>query len=122
MSEIRGIGLDLCEIRRMEDHLRTGLLERYFTAEEAAYIRARGAQAAQSMAGVWAAKEAVLKALGTGIAYPLQDIEVCHTELGQPFIRLHGKAAEAAPNSRFLLSITHDGGMAAATAIWQQET
>ena len=106
----------------MEPHLHDRFLERYFTPEEAAYIHSRGAQAAQSMAGIWAAKEAVLKALGTGIAFPLQDIEVCHTELGQPFIRLRGKVAEAAPGSRFLISITHEGGMAAAMAVWQQET
>ena len=121
MSEIRGVGLDLCEISRMEARLNSRLLERYFTAQEAAYIRSKGTQAAQTMAGVWAAKEAVLKALGTGIAYPLQEVEVCHTELGQPCICLHGKVAEAAPGSRFLLSITHEAGMAAATAIWLQD-
>ena len=75
MSEIRGVGLDLCEIDRMREHLEDRFLEKYFTAREAAYIRARGAQAAASMAGVWAAKEAVLKAMGTGLnvhrgAYP----------------------------------------------------
>lgn len=118
MCEIRGIGLDLCEVDRMRGQLDGRLMERCFTAEEAAYIRSRGAQAAQSMAGLWAAKEAVAKALGTGIAFSMQDIEVTHTELGQPAVRLHGKAAEAAQGGSFFLSITHEAGMAAAFAVW----
>ena len=117
MSEIRGVGLDLCAVDRMRGHLEDRFLDRYFTAREADYIRSRGAQAAQSMAGIWAAKEAVLKALGTGIAFPLQEVEIDHTANGQPTVLLHGKAEEAASGS-FLLSITHEAGMAAATAIW----
>lgn len=118
MSEIRGLGLDLCEIDRMRARLDDRFLERYFTRQEADYIRSRGATAAQSMAGIWAAKEAVMKALGTGIAFPLKEVEVCHTEKGQPTIALHGRAAEWAEGGSFLLSITHDGGMAAAVALW----
>lgn len=117
MSEIRGIGLDLCDIARMREHLEDRFLYRYFTAREADHIRSRGAQAAESMAGIWAAKEAVLKALGTGIAFPLQEIEIVHTDLGQPAVLLHGRAAEAA-TGHFLLSITHEKDMAAATAVW----
>lgn len=117
MSEIRGIGLDLCEIDRMRAHLEDRFPDRFFTAQEVSYIRSRGAQAAESMAGIWAAKEAVLKAMGTGIAFPLQEIEIGHTDAGQPFVLLHGRAAEAAQGS-FLLSITHEKDMAAATAIW----
>ena len=118
MSEIRGIGLDLCEIARMRSRLEGRFMEKYFTEREAAYIHSRGAQAAQSMAGVWAAKEAVLKALGTGIAFPLREVEITHTEAGQPLVQLHGKAAEAAAGGSFLVSITHEGGMAAAVALW----
>ena len=114
MSEIRGIGLDLCVIDRMREHLEDRFLDRYFTPREAAYILSRGKHAAQSMAGIWAAKEAVLKALGTGIAFALREVEIDHTEAGQPFVRLHGKAAEQGGD--FLLSITHEGGMAAAVA------
>ena len=50
--------------------------------------------AAQTMAGLFAAKEAVLKALGTGMTIPMTDIVITHTELGQPFVTLQGKAAE----------------------------
>lgn len=118
MSDIRGLGLDLCEISRMQDHLEDRFLDKYFTEEETAYIRSRGVQAAHSMAGIWAAKEAVLKALGTGIVFPLREVEIGHTALGQPTVTLHGRAAEAAQGGGFLLSITHEGGMAAAVAVW----
>ena len=101
----------------MQEHLDDGFLARFFTVQEADYIRSRGQQAAQSLAGIWAAKEAVLKALGTGIAFPLREVEIDHTEAGQPVVRLHGKAAEAAGESIFLVSITHEGGMAAAVAV-----
>ena len=116
MCNVRGIGLDLCQTDRMQRHLEDRFMDRYFTEQEAAYVRSRGAQAAESMAGIWAAKEAVLKALGTGIAFPLQEIEVCHSEAGQPTIRLHGQAS--ASGGSFLVSITHEGGMAAAVAVW----
>lgn len=116
MCDMRGIGLDLCQVDRMREHLEDRFMARYFTEAEAAYVRSRGAQAAESMAGIWAAKEAVLKALGTGIAFPLQDIEIGHSEAGQPTVRLHGQAGSF--GGSFLLSITHEGGMAAAVAMW----
>ena len=116
MSDVRGIGLDLCAVDRMREHLGGRFMEKYFTEQEAAYIRSRGAQAAESLAGIWAAKEAVLKALGTGIAFPLQDIEICHTEAGQPTVRLHGQAQTY--GGSIMVSVTHEGGMAAAVAVW----
>ena len=116
MCNVRGVGLDLCQVDRMREHIGDRFMDRYFTQREAAYIRSRGAQAAESMAGIWAAKEAVLKALGTGIAFPLRDVEVCHTEAGQPVIQLHGQAL--AFGGAFHVSVTHENGMAAAVAIW----
>lgn len=113
----KGIGIDLCEIARMQRLLDEGhSLRRMFTEAEEAYIRAKGASAAQTMAGMFAAKEAVLKALGTGLTLPLTDIEISHTELGQPIAALHGKAA--ALGGHILLSITHEAGMAAGMAVW----
>ena len=117
MSEIRGIGLDLCEIARMQHLLDEGhSLRRMFTAEEQAYIQARGASAAQTMAGMFAAKEAVLKALGTGMRIPMTDIVITHTELGQPMATLHGASAQF--DGTVMISITHEAGMAAGMAIW----
>ena len=61
----KGLGLDLCGISRMEALLRDErFLNRYFTPAETAYVHATGAGAAQTLAGLYAAKEAVLKAMG----------------------------------------------------------
>jgi phosphopantetheine--protein transferase-like protein len=112
MCKILGVGIDLCSVTRMQELLSSGRsLHRLFTPEEERYIRSRGAVAAQSMAGIFAAKEAVCKALGTGIAFPLTDIEIGHTAAGQPTVRFDGHPG------RFHLSITHEGDMAAAMVI-----
>ena len=119
----KGLGLDLCEIVRMEALLADErFLSRYFTSEEAAYVRSRGQSAAQTLAGLFAAKEAVVKALGVGLSLPFKEIEIIHNEARQPQVRLTGTAAEklaALGGGDFLLSITHEGGMAAAVALWQ---
>ncbi len=118
MCKVMGIGIDLCEISRMQRLLDEGRsLRRMFTEEEEAYIRGKGASAAQTMAGLFAAKEAVLKALGTGLTISLTDVVITHTELGQPQAQLTGKAADL--GGSILLSITHDGNMAAGMALWQ---
>ena len=113
----KGIGIDLCEIDRMQRLLEEGRsLRRMFTDAEEAYIRGKGVSAAQTMAGMFAAKEAVLKAIGTGMTVPLTDIVIGHTELGQPLVTLTGKAAEF--GGTVMVSITHEAGMAAAMAVW----
>lgn len=117
MCNVRGIGLDLCQISRMRELLDSGRsLHRMFTESEAAYIRGKGVSAAQTMAGLYAAKEAVLKALGTGLTIALTDVVITHSELGQPQVTLQGRVAEM--GGSILLSITHEADMAAATAIW----
>ena len=118
---ILGIGLDLCDVSRMEVALaQNGFLERYFTPEEQAYILGRGQGAAQSLAGCFAAKEAALKALGCGIVVPLRDLCVTHDEQGAPSITLGNKARErmeALGGKGMRLSITHTDTVAAAVAI-----
>ena len=117
---VRGVGIDLCEIRRMADLAENAaFLERYFTAEERAYLSQKGLGKAQTLAGLFAAKEAVTKALGSGIAFPLKEIEIGHTAEGQPAVRLTGRAAELAQGGEMLVSISHEGGMAAAVALWE---
>ena len=114
----KGVGIDLCDIARMQAWLDEGRsMRRLFTQEEQAYISSKGATAAQTMAGLFAAKEAILKALGTGMSVAMTDIHITHTELGQPVATLTGKAAEF--GGRVHLSITHEGGMAAAFAVWE---
>lgn len=117
MCKVLGLGLDLCEISRMEALLADDrFLNRYFTQVEIDYIHSRGAFAAHSMAGIWAAKEAVLKAAGTGIACSLKDVEIDHNELGAPVCRLLGAARETV-TGECQVSITHEGGMAAAVCL-----
>lgn len=122
MSKIRGIGVDLCEINRMQAQLQNHhLLDRILTPQEQTYVAGRGAQAADSLAGLWAAKEAVVKALGCGIAFPLTEIEISHTQQGQPVCTLTGSALQRADGGELLLSITHEQQMAAAFCVWQTD-
>ncbi len=115
---IRGIGLDLCGIGRMEKLLEDNrFLNRYFTDSEIAYIRSKGNHAAQTLAGIYAAKEAVSKALGSGIVFDLKEVCILHDEAGAPGCALTGKAEALGKGDRFLLSITHEGGTAAAVCI-----
>ncbi|MBQ9264154.1 MAG: holo-ACP synthase [Clostridia bacterium] len=123
---IAGVGIDLCEIARMEKLLSEGrFLKRYFSPEEQAYINGKGVSAAASMAGIYAAKEAFVKALGTGIVSgALSDICVLHDENGAPYFDLRGAYQPLAAKKgivRVYLSISHDGGMAAAVAIAERD-
>lgn len=116
-----GVGIDVVDVERMR--LALGRTERfgtrYFTESELA--RARPEDPAPSLAARFAAKEAVLKALGLGIFdLPLREIEVTGGGDTPPAIRLHAGAAQAAADrgvGRWFLSLTHDGGVAAAVVV-----
>ena len=115
---IRGLGMDLCEISRMEKLLKDDrFLKRYFNEGEIGYIHTKGRNAAQTMAGIYAAKEALSKALGTGITFDLRDISIFHDEAGMPGYSLSGSAEQLGQDDRFWLSISHDGGIAAAVCV-----
>jgi holo-[acyl-carrier protein] synthase len=94
---IIGIGTDLCDARRIKaSHERFGarFLDRIYTADEQAH--ALGAALPHlSLAKRFAAKEAVAKAMGTGVrGFQFVDIEVVSGLLGKPHIVLHGAAAD----------------------------
>lgn len=109
-----GIGIDLIEIDRVERALerRPRLAERLFTPGELAYARDR-ARPGRHLAARFAAKEAVIKALGQAV--PPRDIEVVSGK--PPQLRLHGRAAEAAGEAEIAISLTHSRDSAAAVAI-----
>ena len=118
---IAGIGCDVCEIARMEQALRNDrFLLRWFSEEERAYIGDH-ARAAQTAAGLFAAKEAFSKALGCGFTALLpNDITVLHTKDGAPYYSVSGRAAARMAEQRIRkvhLSLSHDGGVAMAFAV-----
>lgn len=117
-----GIDLVLCaRIERVcRDH-GDHFLDRVFTQREQAYCTTPGARVAR-LSGRFAAKEAVLKALGTGWRGGIQwtDIEILPDELGKPHVTLTGRTAELAAElgiGEFLISISHAGDYAMASAI-----
>ncbi len=125
---ILGIGMDLVEVERIRDaHDRFGerFLERLFLPDEIAYCLAFG-EPAQHLAVRFAAKEAVSKALGTGIGSRLgwHDIEVRGAASGQPCVALHGAGAhliEAIGGSLVHLTLTHTAAHAAAFVVIESD-
>ncbi len=111
---VPAVGIDLIEIDRLERALerRPRLADRLFTEGELAYSRAR-ARPGRHLAARFAAKEAVIKALGQGV--PPREIEVIAGE--PPRVRLHGRAAQVAGDAEISISLTHSGDSAAAVAI-----
>ena len=82
------IGIDIIEVKRLKKILGGPNEGRFFTERELEYINGKGAGRFESAAGIFAAKEAYFKALGTGIAHGrIQDVEVTHDELGAPKIK-----------------------------------
>jgi holo-[acyl-carrier protein] synthase len=122
VSAVLGVGVDLCEVDRMRRVLaRTpGLVARVFTDNEQAYCRERR-DPVERFAARFAAKEAVLKAMGVGLgACAFREIEVVRVESGTPSLVLHGTAAELAASrgiGAWHLSLTHTSTMAEALVI-----
>ncbi|NLC31852.1 MAG: holo-ACP synthase [Clostridiales bacterium] len=119
---IIGIGLDLCEISRMEQVLKNErFLTRFFTIEEQEYILSRGTGQAATTAACFAAKEALVKAFGTGFeGIATKDVAVLRGSSGKPYYELRGSAklkAEELGVQVIHLSISHDGGIAAAFCV-----
>jgi holo-[acyl-carrier protein] synthase len=108
---IKGVGIDVVEVARIEEAMANPrFLRRILTSSEI-----REGLNAQSLAGRWAAKEAIAQAVGTHLGW--QDVEIANDESGAPFTRiLTGTFA-----GQIHLSISHERGVAAAVAIWEAE-
>jgi holo-[acyl-carrier protein] synthase len=113
-------GIDTIEISRLEEiqpAIRARFMARVFTASEIVQARDR----TELLAGLFAAKEAVSKALGTGIGkISWQEIEVLHLPSGQPVLHLHGSAQTVADElglESWSVSISHDRSKAVAVAV-----
>lgn len=118
-----GIGVDIVEIDRMESALQKtpSFAEKMFTDEERAYCEGT-ARPAVHYAARFAAREAVLKALGTGFSQGIgrKDVSVSRDAQGRPIAVLSGRAAEIAEEQGIVevaLSLSHTAGLAVANAM-----
>lgn len=112
-------GCDIIEIERIKKSMEDPrFLQRVFTAGERDYFTQKNS-APQTVAGVFAAKEALVKLVGTGFrGLSFTDIEVAHTPQGKPYYRLAPRAAARLGDYEQLdLSISHDTGRAMAVAV-----
>lgn len=109
--------IEVERFRSQRPEIRKRFIERVYTEREIAYC----GDNEQHLAGRFAAKEAVSKALGCGIGeISWQEIEILNDDLGAPVLRLHGKAAErseALGLTLWSVSITHLKEYAAAIAV-----
>lgn len=125
---IAGHGIDLCEVARMGEALsRNGehFARRVFTEGERAYAES-SANRLERYAARFAAKEAAMKALGTGwtAGVTWHDFEVQNEPGGKPVLLLHGEAASIAESrgiTRIHLSLTHTAANAMASVILEAE-
>lgn len=121
---IYGIGVDLVNIERlqkMQERWGERFLERVFTPDETKYCL-QYSFSARHLAAVFAAKEAVSKALGTGLSLGIgwQDIQIKSTKGHPPQVKLSGVAARIAKTrgiGNILISLSHDTDYAIAQAI-----
>jgi holo-[acyl-carrier protein] synthase len=121
---IFGIGVDIAATSRFQKFLDQGniaLLERLFSERELTTCSKRK-DAASCFAARFAAKEAFLKALGTGLRDGISwhDMEICNDALGKPELQLVGKALDLCTMyavSKYFLSLSHDGGNAVAMVV-----
>ena len=125
---IAGLGVDICTLEQVEDLVTSfgGELDAaveplsgVFTAAELARAQSR-ANPIEHLAGLFAAKEAVFKALSAtwDEGARMSDIEIWPAESGQPQVTLRGSFAELlGPTGSILVTISHDGGVALAAAV-----
>ena len=121
---IVGLGTDIVEVSRIDKMIErhgTSFINRIFTPGEIAYCQQRKFSA-EPFAGRWAAKEAVMKALGTGFIQGthFQEIEIVTEQSGRPRVELHGSTAELARQlgiGEILVTMSHCREYATATAI-----
>ena len=123
---IIGLGADIAEIDRMDAAIQRhgrAFLERVFTPREIEYCE-RHRASGERYAARFAAKEAIMKALGTGWRQGVRwvDIEVVRLPSGRPTIELRGAARQHAERlgvSRIHVSLTHSGNLAFAEVIFE---
>lgn len=119
---VRGIGCDIIEIGRIEASIERHpekFLDTIFTKSEQAYCE-KFNKPAPHYAARFAAKEAVVKALGTGFRLGITwlDIEILNDPKGKPFVQVSPKLMEQFDNPSFLISLSHSRDYAIAFVQW----
>jgi len=116
------VGIDVVDLDRFEDLLKRHgerAKNRFFTPYERNYCEGRKGGEFACFAGKFAAKEAFLKALGTGLAYGIRwkDIEVRNDKRGTPYLELSGKASALLGGRKVAVSISHSKSTAVAVSM-----
>lgn len=117
-----GVGTDIIEVDRVEKAIKktSRFFDKIYTAQEQNYYKEKHKKV-ETLAGFFAAKEAVSKALGTGFrSFGMQDIEIITDALGKPQVYLYGQAEELAKRlgiQTIHISISHCKSYATAFAI-----
>ena len=120
---IIGIGTDIIEIERIENAVKrtNGFLNKLFTENEMKIFESRGFRS-EVIAGNFAAKEAVSKAVGTGFRdFGVKDIEILRDKLGKPLVKLSDKVYDVLGRSdvNIHISISHNRTNAIAYAVME---
>lgn len=125
------VGIDIVEVERIKKAIEknSNFPEKILTKAEIMYLNTKPdvvvngkfSPKIYTLAGFFAAKEAILKSFGVGVGngYGFLDIEVNHTKMGAPTVKLSEKLQNYAKNNNFgviFLSISHDGNYAIAQA------
>ena len=121
LEGVQGVGVDVCDTTRVAAVLRRfgpRFVRRVLTPTEQQERDWLSPASAPALARRWALKEAVSKALGTGIGAQVgfQQIEIGHTDAGAPTCVVAGMTG------RWLVSVSDDAGLALALAVWQRES
>ena len=122
---IFGVGIDLCDAGRLEKSLaKQSFLDHVFAPSEQALLASLGEKRrAETAAANFAAKEAFLKACGTGLAgFALNEIAALRDERGAPYLAFSGRAAEFMETNQLSahLSLTHEADLAAAFVVLER--
>ena len=122
---VTSVGVDICDIERignLEKNQGKRFLQKVFTPAEIDYCAKKVTKHA-SYAARFAAKEALLKAMGTGLrdGFLWKDIEVKNDKLGKPYFEFHGQTADFISNRIVHLSISHTDRDAIAFVIIEGE-
>ncbi|ASG30008.1 holo-ACP synthase [Fusobacterium animalis] len=119
---IVGIGNDIIEIERIEKAIsKEGFKDKIYTQRELENIKKRGNRA-ETYAGVFSAKEAISKAIGTGVReFSLTDLEILNDDLGKPYVVVSEKLDKIIKSKKedyqIEISISHSKKYAIAMAI-----